>query len=150
MATPLLSPVPAYGFALNGFGHYADEEAKRGSDQALPPFELAPILEPALPASSTANVRCTEAYGKEANELNGRYPCGSYHAESHLYVGNSEGHVLWYTLANEGTSTQVSTVFAPKVWWTLVLIRLIIPFASADHSVPTKYKHTDRIGFQTG
>ncbi|KAK0550689.1 hypothetical protein OC845_002551 [Tilletia horrida] len=90
MATPLLSPVPAYGFALNGFGHYADEEAKRGSDQALPPFELAPILEPALPASSTANVRCTEAY------------------ESHLYVGNSEGHVLWYTLANEGTSTQTT------------------------------------------
>ncbi|CAD6978718.1 unnamed protein product [Tilletia controversa] len=55
-------------------------------------FELTPILDPAMADSAASSaVRCTESY------------------DSNLYVGTSDGNLLWYTISNEGSSTQPPT-----------------------------------------
>ncbi|KAL9935005.1 hypothetical protein V8E36_006081 [Tilletia maclaganii] len=58
------------------------------------PFHLESILEPAIASASTSSttttaaVRCAEGY------------------DTNLYVGTSDGNLLWFTLNSEGSSTQ--------------------------------------------
>ncbi|KAE8256081.1 hypothetical protein A4X13_0g2824 [Tilletia indica] len=77
--------------ASNGAAELSDND---GGEESR--FELTSILDPAIadptasPASAAA-VRSTESY------------------DSNLYVGTSDGNLLWYTLSNEGSSTQPPT-----------------------------------------
>ncbi|KAK0531510.1 hypothetical protein OC835_003641 [Tilletia horrida] len=95
---PPTAPAASAAHALGAGGGAGSATAMLSSsienteaDDAHARFELGHVLDPAITASASSAVRCTEAY------------------ESNLYIGTSDGQLLWYTLTtNDGPSSSSS------------------------------------------